>query len=221
MAAGPQVGGYGTAGTAPYVYPRFLSAVEEYHPARDAWVTHPDSRSARYYLSAVGTTQGNVYAVGGYGVAATGAAATFNESVLATVEMLDPTTGVWTRKSDLPQAAYGIGLGIFGCTPEDGGRCKLLAVGGYAAGEACNPYGLQPDAHTQPSARPPGLQPCAPSLQPCARTEHATLRTHSGGFTDAAFVFDTKMEEWSYAAPLPAPRFVPSVLAFATQLYLL
>ena len=29
------------------------------------------------------------------------------------------------------------------------------------------------------------------------------------------------MEEWSYAAPLPAPRFVPSVLAFATQLYLL
>ena len=76
MAAAPQVGGYGTAGTAPYIYPRFLSAVEEYHPARDAWVTRPDSRSARYYLSAVGTAQGDVYAVGGYGVAATGAAAT-------------------------------------------------------------------------------------------------------------------------------------------------
>jgi hypothetical protein len=108
MAAAPQVGGYGTAGTAPYIYPRFLSAVEEYHPARDAWVTRPDSRSARYYLSAVGTAQGDVYAVGGYGVAATGAAATFNESVLATVEKLDPATGVWTRKTDLPQAAYGI-----------------------------------------------------------------------------------------------------------------
>ena len=79
MAAAPQVGGYGTAGTAPYIYPRFLSAVEEYHPARDAWVTRPDSRSARYYLSAVGTAQGDVYAVGGYGVAATGAAATFND----------------------------------------------------------------------------------------------------------------------------------------------
>lgn len=170
MAPAPQVGGYGTAGTAPYIYPRFLSAVEEYHPARDAWVTRPDSRSARYYLSAVGTAQGAVYAVGGYGVAATGAAATFNESILATVEKLDPATGVWTRKTDLPQAAYGVGLGVFGCTAEDGGRCKLLAVGGYAA----------------------------------------------GGFTDAAFVFDTKMEEWTYAAPLPAPRFVPSVLAYAT-----
>ena len=204
MAAGPQVGGYGTAGTAPYVYPRFLSAVEEYHPARDAWVTHPDSRSARYYLSAVGTTQGNVYAVGGYGVAATGAAATFNESVLATVEMLDPTTGVWTRKSDLPQAAYGIGLGIFGCTPEDGGRCKLLAVGGYAAGEACNPYGLQPDAHTQPSAlstRPAvPLPACSPahalSMQPCARTQAASLTPHS-----------SSTRRWrSGATPHPCPH---------------
>ena len=26
--------------------------------------------------------------------------------MLATVEKLDPATGVWTRKTDLPQAAY-------------------------------------------------------------------------------------------------------------------
>ena len=75
--------------------------------------------------------------------------------------------------------------------------------------------------------RIPSPQPCPPGLLPRSQPaalralRHATLRTHSGGFTDAAFVFDTKMEEWSYAAPLPAPRFVPSVLAFATQLYLL
>ena len=74
-----QVGGYGTAGIAPYVYPRFLSTVEEYHPARDAWVARPDSQAARYYLSAVGTAQGDVYVVGGFGVPATGAVATFNE----------------------------------------------------------------------------------------------------------------------------------------------
>ena len=73
------MGGYGTAGIAPYVYPRFLSTVEEYPPARDAWVARPDSRAARYYLSAVGTAQGDVYVVGGFGVAATGAVATFNE----------------------------------------------------------------------------------------------------------------------------------------------
>ena len=66
------MGGYGTAGTLPYIYPRFLSAVEEYNPARDMWVARPDSRAARYYLSAIGTMQGEVYAVGGYGVAATG-----------------------------------------------------------------------------------------------------------------------------------------------------
>ena len=79
---------------------------------------------------------------------------------------------MWTRKPDLPQPAYGVGLGVFGCSE---GRCLLLAVGGYAA----------------------------------------------GGFTDAAFVFDTRAATWTYAAPLPAPRFVPSVLAFATQPYLL
>ena len=53
----------------------------------------------------------------------------------------------------------------------------------------------------------PAHQPTLPHAQPVG-----PRRTRPGGFTDAAFVFDTKMDEWTYAAPLPAPRFVPSVL---------
>ena len=67
----------------------------------------------------------------------------------------DAETGVWTRKPDLPQPAYAVGLGVFGCDD----RCRLLAAGGYAA----------------------------------------------GGFTDAAFVYDTRSERWAAVAPLPAP----------------
>ena len=95
------VGGYGTAGTPPYTYSRFLSAVEEYDPLRDAWTARPDSRAARYYLSAVGTAHGHIYAVGGYGTAlGVQAASTFNESILATVEKFDPATGAWDPSPD-------------------------------------------------------------------------------------------------------------------------
>ena len=120
-----------------------------------------------------------------------------------------------------------MGLGVFGCTTEDGGRCKLLAVGGYAAGEARNPRAPPPCtavpsvcllprapgpallSHRSAAARrtTPAHQPTLPHAQPVG-----PRRTRPGGFTDAAFVFDTKMDEWTYAAPLPAPRFVPSVL---------
>ena len=57
------VGGYGTAGVPPYTYSRFLTTVEEYHPIEDKWVTRPDCQAARYYLSAVGTAQGEPGAV--------------------------------------------------------------------------------------------------------------------------------------------------------------
>ena len=158
------VGGYGTTGTPPYTYERYLTAVEQYDPAADAWTTRPDAHAARYYLTAVGTPDGVVFALGGYGSKyGHSAAAVFNESILGALEKFDPATGVWSRKPDLPQPAYGVGLGVFGCAD----RCRLLAAGGYAA----------------------------------------------GGFTDAAFVYDTRAETWTYAAPLPAPRFVPSVLA--------
>ena len=162
------VGGYGTAGVPPYTYSRFLTTVEEYHPTEDKWVTRPDCQAARYYLSAVGTPQGHVYALGGYGTrhGAT-AAATFNESILGVFEKFDPATGVWTRKPELPQPAYGVGLGVFGCAY----RCRLLAAGGYTV----------------------------------------------GGFTDAAFVYDIQQETWKYAAPLPLPRLVPSVLAHTSD----
>ena len=59
----------------------------------------------------------------------------------------------------------------------------------------------------QPGARCQPTNQLSPHVQPVG-----PRRTRTGGFTDAAFVFDTKMDEWTYAAPLPAPRFVPSVL---------
>ena len=95
--------------------------------------------------------------------------------MLATVEKLDPATGVWTRKADLPQAAYGVGLGVFGCTTEDGGRCKLLAVGGYAAGEARNPR-APPPCTAVPSVC---LHPRAPGPAPDVHARRSCNPVHS------------------------------------------
>jgi N-acetylneuraminic acid mutarotase len=78
------------------------------------WATKAPMLTARSYLGAA-ALNGKVYAVGGFSSTGT---------VLATLEVYDPTTNTWTAKASMPTARWGLGLAAY--------NGKLYAIGGEA-----------------------------------------------------------------------------------------
>ena len=73
-----------------------LRGVEEYDPATNTWTTKADMPTRRSSF-ATSVVDGKIYAIGGLNVSMPP-----HTPYVAAVEEYDPTTDIWTRKSDLP-----------------------------------------------------------------------------------------------------------------------
>ena len=93
-----------------------LGTVEMYDPVTETWTQKTDMPTARYGLSTA-VVNGKIYAIGGrhfnYGD---------TPEEMSTVEMYDPVTDTWTRKTDMPTARHGLSTAVV-----DG---KIYAIGG-------------------------------------------------------------------------------------------
>jgi N-acetylneuraminic acid mutarotase len=69
----------------------YLTTLEEYDPAADAWRSRAPMPTGRRSLALVAGANGRLYAIGGYDGAA-----------LATVEEYDPTTDTWRSRAPMP-----------------------------------------------------------------------------------------------------------------------
>jgi N-acetylneuraminic acid mutarotase len=82
-------------GGASRVYGSAHSATYEYDPATDSWIGKADMPTPRAYMSA-GAVDGKIYVIGGTSIAGP-SLVPYN-----TVEMYDPATDTWQKKSDMP-----------------------------------------------------------------------------------------------------------------------
>ena len=88
----------------------YLSSVERYDPASNAWEEVAPMAAARN-LAAVAVHDGKLYAVGG-----------FNGGILSSVERYDPAVGAWEAVAPLTLARFGAGVAAL--------EGKLYAVSG-------------------------------------------------------------------------------------------
>ena len=99
----------------------YLSSVERYDPALDAWESVASMSTARDFHG-VAVLDSKLYAVGGYKTyAVTGG--DNNVSHLSSVERYDPGTDAWEAVAPLTLARFGAGVAA--------SKGKLYAVGGY------------------------------------------------------------------------------------------
>jgi N-acetylneuraminic acid mutarotase len=98
------IGGFGT-----------LTRVDMYDPETDSWTVKADMPTGRQWLSS-SVVDGKIYAIGG----ATGAE--YLSPSVATVEMYDPATDIWTKKAEMSTARGGLATVVV-----DG---KIFAMGG-------------------------------------------------------------------------------------------
>jgi N-acetylneuraminic acid mutarotase len=83
-----------------------VSTVEAYDPATDTWTRKADMPTARALISTC-VVNGKIFAIGGQREAAGSSAAAFSA-----VEVYDPVTDTWTRRSDMPWPRTGHGASV-------------------------------------------------------------------------------------------------------------
>jgi N-acetylneuraminic acid mutarotase len=117
-------------GGASAVYGSAHSITYEYDPAMDNWIRKADMPTPRAYISA-GAVDGKIYVFGGTPKAGSSLVA------YSTVEMYDPATDTWQKKSDLPApraihtaSVAGGKIYVFGGT-QDGSAQGLSTVEAY------------------------------------------------------------------------------------------
>ncbi|KAL1499399.1 hypothetical protein AB1Y20_011605 [Prymnesium parvum] len=104
----------------------YLSVVESYDAASDTWVSLPSMRTPRRDL-AVAFVGGLLYVVGGCN--GQGGGSSTNCVALATVEVYDTHTKIWTMAPTLNIPRHGLGVGI---CPMTNGKAFIVAFGGSA-----------------------------------------------------------------------------------------
>jgi len=102
-----------------------LNLVDVYNSVANNWTTAADMPTARWWLAAVGASNGKIYAIGGYlgGGGSLGNGQYSAARILNTVEEYDPGTNTWTTKAPMPTPR----AGLTAVATPDG---KIYAIGG-------------------------------------------------------------------------------------------
>ena len=125
-----------------------LSTVEIYDPISDEWTKMPDMPNARYVDRGISMANGKIYIMGGW------MEPDIDEGV-ASVEAYDPSTGNWTKKTDMPTARASLSASaVNGRIYAIGGTSRWLSqdpqnllstVEEYYTGEGTQVTGISPE----------------------------------------------------------------------------
>lgn len=97
-----------------------IGDVEEYDPSTNTWTQKAPMPTPRCTHSVITAQDGLIYAIGGH------LDYRYNNAELATVEVYDPTTDIWTTKSPMSVARSGLVVIV-------GSNGKIYAIGGNVA----------------------------------------------------------------------------------------
>ena len=98
--------------------PGVTTIVEEYNPKTDKWTKKADMPTARWG-SASSVVKGKIYVIGG----TEGGLGQPPNVILATMEMYDPATDIWTTEADMPMARHGLSASVV--------NGKIYVIGSY------------------------------------------------------------------------------------------
>jgi N-acetylneuraminic acid mutarotase len=158
----------------------------------DTWATRSSMPTARQRLGAAVSSDGRIYAIGGY-----------NGSwpMLTTVEEYDPTTDTWTTRASMPTSRENMGV----VAASNG---KIYAIGGYDgdALDAVEEYDPTTDTWTTRTN-----MPTARSGMGVVAASNGKIYTFGGsdgsGFVATAEEYDPATDTWTTRASMPTARF--------------
>jgi N-acetylneuraminic acid mutarotase len=205
-------------GGAPAKY-EATAVVEEYDPAADTWTRRADMPTARQWL-AVAAVDGIIYAIGGSEGRPAG------DRDLSTVEAYDPSTDMWTKKTDMPSARCTSAIAVV-----DG---IIYVIGGVFATPAGYQTGDVEILSTVEAYDPATDTWTRKADMPTARLVHAACvidgRIYvSGGVptwsSDICLptveVYDPAADTWTRSSDMPWPRYGHSASVVDGKMYII
>ena len=196
------IGGYAGANAPP------LSVVEIYDPAADSWSSGPSLPVGRRQLTS-GVVDGKCYVIGGRTTSGAFANGT------SIVDVLDPITGTWSTRADIPTARVGAG------SAEANGRIYVFGGGPSPAniGGFLEIYDPDTDSWSigpnMPTVR---AFPAGAAVDGRVYAIGGTLDPSSGDFA-VVEVFDPATDRWSRVADMPTSRWGATASVAGGKIY--
>jgi len=169
--------------------------LEVFDPATNMWATKAAMPTARNEMG-VGVVGGKLYVVGG--ITSSGGLA----NIVATLEVYDPATNMWTTKTSMPTARHHVGGAVI--------NGKFYVVGGDAGGVVATLEVYDPATNMWTTKTP---MPQARNVLGAGEV-NGILYAVSGTLADGTTVntveaYDPATDSWTTMAPIPTARSSP------------